>query len=77
MRGMSLEFVACKGGSMVDPRLPWDMYEEALSLRLMYCSGELPSGKAMTTASSLLAEGNEAFSKSPCFSSGVGWKSSL
>lgn len=32
-RSTSFSDANCKGGSLVDPRLSWDMYEEALSLR--------------------------------------------
>jgi len=74
----SLSFVTCKGGSLVDPRLSCDMCEKALSLRLMGGIAELLRlGNAMTTVLSLLTGGNVTFSKSPFFSSGLGWKSSL
>jgi len=76
-RGRSLSFATCKGGSLVDPRLSCDMWEKALSLRLMGVSGELWLGNAMITASSLLAEGNAIFLSVSFFSSGLGWKSSL
>ena len=75
----SLAFATCNGGSLVDPRLSCDMCDRALSLRLMDTSAELLRlGKATTTSvSSALPEGKETLSKSPCFSPGLGWKSSL
>jgi hypothetical protein len=76
--GRSLSFATCKGGSLVDPRLSCDMCEKALSLRLTGTSVELLRlGNATTSASLLLVEGNVTLSRSPFFSPGLGWKSSL